>query len=82
MASAHEVIWEQCFLPSHEKLGATGCEISTGLTADTATEGESESTYVGGMSSKSVDVKSTPVVASVATLGLELLVKFSVLRVL
>ena len=55
MASAQEVICEHCCLPSHVKLGAAGFVLNTGSAIGTDAVDGSESTYVGGMSLKSVD---------------------------
>jgi len=56
VASAHEVICEQCCLPSQEKLGAVDFVLITGFTTEVDAVSISVSMYVGGMSSKSVDV--------------------------
>ncbi|WP_224738028.1 hypothetical protein [Psychrobacter sp. 28M-43] len=50
MASAQDVICEQCVLPSHEKLEA-GCVDKAGVTVGTDVEVVPKSTYVGAISS-------------------------------
>jgi len=50
VASAQDVICEQCVLPSHEKL-EVGCVDKAGVAVGADVEVVSKSTYVGGMSS-------------------------------
>ncbi|ERL54496.1 hypothetical protein M917_2644 [Psychrobacter aquaticus CMS 56] len=79
MASAQEVICEQCCLPSHAKLGVAGGVLNAGFTTGADNVSRPESTYVGGMSSKSVDVdmETGVVEVSVATSMVVLLVELS-----
>ena len=74
MASAHEVICEQCCLPSQEKLGAVDFVLITGFTTEVDAVSISVSMYVGGMSSKSVDVETETGEVSVATSMVEIFV--------
>jgi len=50
VASAQDVICEQCVLPSHEKL-EVGCVDKAGVAVSADVEVLLKSTYVGGMSS-------------------------------
>ena len=50
MASAQDVICEQCVLPSHEKL-EVGCVDKTGVAVGADVEVVPKSTYVGAISS-------------------------------
>ncbi|KRG36947.1 hypothetical protein [Psychrobacter sp. P11G3] len=70
MASAQDVICEQCVLPSHEKL-EPDCVDKSGVAVGADVEVVPKSTYVGGMSSilsTSVEVRVGCVTISAAAL--------------
>ena len=70
MASAQDVICEQCVLPSHEKL-EVGCVDKTGVAVGADVEVVPKSTYVGAISSilsTSVEVRVGCITISAAAL--------------